>query len=325
MRLRIAITAALLAGSALVVAPAPAMGSTRLVTGLAGGAGSTIGPDGALYVTEPLAGRVSRVDPTSGRVTTFASGLPVSIIGLGGAMDVAFIGHTAYVLVTLVSPDVGGSNVDGIYRIDGRHSFTIVADVGAYALANPPGTDFFVPTGLQYALEPYRGGLLVTDGHHNRVYRVRLDGRVTELIAFDNVVPTGLEVHGNTIYMAEAGPVPHLPENGKVIAFNPHSLLPETVAAGGRLLVDVERGQGNRLFALGQGVFAVGDPPGSPALPDTGQLFRVNLDGTFTTIADGFDQPTSLEIVRTTPYVVTLGGEIWRVDHIAQPPWGSTP
>ena len=33
-------------------------------------------------------------------------------------------------------------------------------------------TDFFVPTGVQYALEPYRGGFLVTDGHHNRVLRV---------------------------------------------------------------------------------------------------------------------------------------------------------
>jgi hypothetical protein len=124
MRLRIAIAAALLAASVLAMAPTPATASTRLVTGLAGGAGSTVGPDGALYVTEPLAGRVSRVDPASGRLTTFTSGLPASIIGLGGVMDVAFIGHTAYVLVTLAAPDVGGSNIDGIYRVDGPHSFT---------------------------------------------------------------------------------------------------------------------------------------------------------------------------------------------------------
>ena len=39
---------------------------TRLVTGLEGGAGSTIGPDGALYVTEGAAGRISRVDPQTG-------------------------------------------------------------------------------------------------------------------------------------------------------------------------------------------------------------------------------------------------------------------
>ena len=102
----------------------------RLVTGLQGGSGSTIGPDRALYVTETAAGRIARVDPKTGATTTYASGLPRSIIGLGGAMDIAFIGRTAYVLVTLVGPDVGGSNVVGIYRVDGPNSFTVVADIG---------------------------------------------------------------------------------------------------------------------------------------------------------------------------------------------------
>ena len=66
--------------------------ASLFVSGLAGGSGSTVGPGGALYVTEGLAGRVSRVDPRTGQVTTFASGLPPSIVGIGGAMDVAFIG-----------------------------------------------------------------------------------------------------------------------------------------------------------------------------------------------------------------------------------------
>jgi hypothetical protein len=147
-----------------------------------------------LYVTEGLAGRVSRVDPQTGSLSTYASGLPPSIIGIGGAMDVVFKGGTAYVLVTLVGPDVGGSDVDGIYRVDDPTHFTVIADIGAFALAHPPATDFFIPSGLQYAMANFRGGFLVTDGHHNRVYRVRLDGTVTERIAFDNIVPTGLEV-----------------------------------------------------------------------------------------------------------------------------------
>ena len=91
-------------------------------------------------------------------------------------MDVAFIGKTAYVLVTLVGPDVGGDDVVGIYRVDGPDSFTVIADIGAFALANPPSTPFDVPTGLQFALDIYRGGFLVTDGHHNRVLQVTLDG-----------------------------------------------------------------------------------------------------------------------------------------------------
>ena len=308
--------------AAIAAPPSGNATASRLVKGLQGGLGSTIGPDKALYVTETAAGRVTRVDPKTGATTTYASGLPKSIIGLGGAMDIAFIGNTAYVLVTLVSPDVGGSDVDGIYRVDGPHSFTVVADIGQFAINHPPRTPFDVKSGLQYALEPYRGGFLVTDGHHNRVYRVTRDGEVSKLIAFGDIVPTGLAVRGKTIYMAEAGPIPHLPKNGKVVSFGPKSTTAMEVAAGSRLLVDVEFGRGRTLYALSQGVWPLGGPPGSPALPNTGALVKVNDDGTFTVITHGLNQPTSLEFIGNTAYVVTLGGEIWKIDGVSCPPHG---
>ena len=69
--------------------------------------------------------------------------------------------------------------------MDGPNSFTVIADIGAFAVQNPPTTPFFVPTGVQYALEVYRAGFLVTDGHHNRVLHVTLDGEVTEFATFD--------------------------------------------------------------------------------------------------------------------------------------------
>ena len=53
------------------------------------------------------------------------------------------------------------------------HTFTPIADIGAWSLAHPPATRFFVPTGLT--------------------------------------------VRGTTLVTAEAGPVPHLPQDGKVI------------------------------------------------------------------------------------------------------------
>jgi hypothetical protein len=312
----------LVLGLLALVAPAAA-GATprtgdptahRLVTGLQGGSGSTIGPDGALYVTESAAGTITRVDPRTGVTTTYASGLPklIPAVGFGGPVDLAFLGRTAYVLVTLVGPDVGGSDVVGLYRVDGPDSFTVVADIGAFSIANPPETDFFVPSGVQYALQTYRGGFLVTDGHHNRVLRVTRDGETSELRAFANIVPTGLEVRGRTIYMAEAGPVPHLPENGKVVAFRPNSTSVREVASGAPLLVDVESSRGHRLYALSQGVGS-GGPEGSPALPSTGALVKVNRDGTFTEVIDRLNQPTSLEFIGRTAYVVTLGGEIWKI------------
>jgi len=75
----------------------------------------------------------------------------------------------------------------------------------------------------------------------------------------------------------------------------------------------VEFGRGRSLYALAHGVFPEGNPPGSPALPDTGQVLRANSDSTFTVVADELNQPTSLEFIKDTAYVVTLTGEIWTV------------
>jgi hypothetical protein len=294
------------------------------VDGLAGGSGSTIGPGGALFVPEPVAGRISRVEPTTGEVTTFATGLPpiLPAVGIGGVMDVAFIGSTAYALVTLVGTDVGGNDVVGIYRIDSPNSFTVIADIGAFAQAHPPVPPFFVPTGVQYAIETFRGGFLVTDGHHNRMYHVTLDGTVSELIAFPNIVPTGLAVSGNTVYMGEAGPVPHLPENGRIVTFSPNAPAATELARGARLLVDVEFGRGRTLFGLSQGFFKPGNPEGSPAEPNTGALMRVNSAGSFDLVTGGLDRPTSLEFIGNTAYVVSIAGKIWKIEGVAGPPYG---
>jgi hypothetical protein len=284
------------------------------VSGLQGASGSTIGPDGALYVTEGAIGVISRVDLRTGIKTTFASGLPNSIIGIGGAIDVAFIGKTAYALVTLVGADVMGNSDVGVYRVNGPNH-EVVADIGAFARNNPPRTPFDLENGLQYAMEVYRGGFLVTDGHHNRVLRVRLDGTVGEAIAFDNIVPTGLEVFGGAVLIAQAGPVPHLPEDGKIVALLPRWPFVKQISSGARLLVDVEFGDDLRLYGLSQGVFPDDPdiPAGSPALPNTGALVRVNRHGTFDVVVDELNLPTSMEFVRDTAYVVNLAGEVWRI------------
>jgi hypothetical protein len=288
---------------------------TVLASGLAGGSGSTLGPGGDIYVAEPLGHQVSRIDLGTGDRTVVADCLPAQAIeGVGGVMDVAFLGGTMYALTAVVSEDVGGTGVTGVYRVeDGQCE--VVADIGQWAIDNPPPPDIVisVDSGLPYAMHPYRGGFLVTDGHHNRVLHATLGGEVREVLQLPNIVPTGLDREDGKVWLALAGPVPHLPEDGQVVSFRVDSAEPRPVASGGRLLVDVESGRHGALYALSQGVFPEDGVPGSPATPDTGRLLRVD-DDEFDVVASKLDRPTSLEIAGGNAYVVTLDGEVWSVD-----------
>lgn len=278
----------------------------------------------AEWVSWPVRGRSSRAatlahawyaDERVFQPTT--SGLPLPIFPIGGAADVAFLDDTAYVLVTMVGADLGGSDTVGVYRVDGPTTSTVVADIGAFSLANPPDTDFFIPTGVHYSIEAFRGGFLVTDGHHNRILQVSLDGDVTEVVTLGNVVPTG-----NDVYFTLAGPVPHEPEQGRVMATDGKWSAPTQIASGAPLAVDVELGRGRTMYALAQGDWPEGSNEGDPALPDTGELLRVNDDGSMTPVVAGLDRPTSMEVAGTTAWVVSLDGEITRVDNLAGPPFG---
>jgi hypothetical protein len=245
-----------------------------------------------------------------------------------GVVDVAFLDGTAYALVTGVGSDFDPSlhDIVGIYRVDGPNSFTVVANIGQWSIDNPPETANFVPTGFQYALVPYRGGFVVTDGHHNRVLRVTLDGQISQIIAFTDIVPTGLAVQGSTIYITEAGPIPHLPETGKVMSFSLKSPAATQVASGAGLdhiglFVDVEFGLGNSLYALAQGYWN-GPYEGTPAEPNTGALLKVNPDGTTSIVVAGLNQPTSMEFIGNTAYVVSLAGQVWKFENVSPPPYG---
>jgi hypothetical protein len=292
--------------------------------------GSTIGPDRALYVTDGSAGEVLRIDRRSGRVSTYATGLPPKAFqgqDIGGPVDVAFLGRKAYVLVTLVSGlifgdpfDNGNANAkNGLYRIESDGTPTLIADIGKWSADHPPKPAFFVDTGVQFAMEPYGGGFLVTDGHHNRVLWVSRHGSIQEVATFGNVVPTGLETTtAGRAFVTQMGPIPHAPEDGKVLAGGP-GLEPYERASGASMLIDVERTPRGRLYGLSQGQWdGVGE--GSRAVPNTGRLLLVGRHGELTPVVDGrgqelvLDRPVSMEFVGNTAYVVSVTGDVYRVD-----------
>jgi hypothetical protein len=85
------------------------------------------------------------------------------------------------------------------------------------------------------------------------------------------------------------------------------------------MLIDVERGPHGRLYALSQGQWdGVGE--GSRALPHTGRVLVVGRHGTLRPVVDGrgqelvLDRPTSVEFAGDSGYVLSVTGDVYRVD-----------
>ena len=293
------------------------------------GSGSTIGPDGALYVTNGNDGTLVRIDPRPAPRRSSAAACHARSSG-----SVArWTSCSSAIAPTCSSPCAGADfgvpdAVMGIYRLKRDGTFSVFADLGTWSAAHPPADpDWFPSQGVQYSLEVWRNGFVVADAHLGRVIRVDLRGQISELVAFDSTdsVPTGLEVANGKVFVATAGPIPHLPSTSKINEVQRDgsvNVVGEWGAdyAGDRgLIVDVEKGRHHRLYGLLQGHWDLEPIPeneGKPAAPNTGEIVAVGADGTFETVVSGLDRPTSLELVGHVGFVVTLTGTILRIDRL---------
>lgn len=200
----------------------------------------------------------------------------------------------------------------------------LFADIGSWSADNPPSDpDYFLPQGVQYSMDTWEGGLLVTDTHLGRILRVGADGDVSGFFAWESTdaVPVGIDTSGGKVIVCTPGPIPHAPESSVVYEVGgggPVSIGAWHTDYSGRtgLVIDVENGPDDQLFALLQGVWSlepIADNEGLPADATTGVLVLVD-DGEFHTVASGLDQPTAVDFLDDTAFVVTLTGTIVRVD-----------
>lgn len=344
-KLAIGIIGTCVLGAALGVAggvsaqdgPPPPTSGELLTSDLINPQGSTVGPDGAIYVGEggtgegtPLetdegtlypgsTGRISRIDAETGARTTVAEGLPSVGFGDGsgsGVVDVAFMGDDLYFLMSGGGAATGlPDSPNGVYRIQGD-DFELVADIGGFNDDNPVDFEDAVSGGNPFAIQVRGSEFIVSDGNYNRVLRVTTDGDISILASYENVVPTGLEAEATgPIYMTNLGAFPHTPADGKVVRIALPSGSTTTVASGYSQMIDVEFGPAGQLYALN-----FGDPSdeaeGMP--PPTGKMFRVNTTtGVMTPLVDGFGAPTSLEFIGDSAFVLNLLGQVWKIDGVA--------
>lgn len=330
----LAATALLTGGVGSAQAPTPTAG-TLLADGLGGMFGGAIGPDGAFYaavggtggdtvlsgpegdVFFGETGSIVRIDPATGAVTTAVDGIGSFGFAEGegsGVVDVVFMGSTMY-FMTSVGGEAGGSDEwpVGIYRANADGSFTLIADLGAFNLANMSPTQE-IPTGNPFGLATRGDTFLVTDGNANRVLSVTLDGDIDVLSQFGNVVPTGV-VSGATgpIYITFYSPAPHTTGTSSLVAVDAATGAVTTIDTGTELIgVDFSSGT---IYVVSMGDEPT-DPEGPPAEPFTGTLFRL-VNGQLIPVATGFMLPISLTISNNTAFIATLTGEVWKVENLS--------
>jgi hypothetical protein len=308
-------------GKPVVVRGTPTPVITTYATGFNNPRGLKFGPDGMLYVAEggtgggnstvgqceqvpapvgpysgaATGGRISRVD-SNGVRTTVTDQFPSSQTSenlVSGVADVAFIGDTLYAITAGSGCSHGVPNTDnGIFRVGGDGSITLVADLSAFQKAHPvahPEADDFEPDGTWYSMVAVRGSLYAVEPNHGELDRITTGGaisRVADISATQgHIVPTSVAYHG-VFYVGNLNTFPITPGASKILQITPGGSV-STVATGLTMITGVAFDSRGRMYVLENTVTA-----GFPT-PGEGEIVRIT-GGKKEVIVSGLALPTAM-------------------------------
>jgi hypothetical protein len=308
-------------GKPVVVRGTPTPVITTYATGFNNPRGLKFGPDGMLYVAEggtgggnstvgqceqvpapvgpysgaATGGRISRVD-SNGVRTTVTDQFPSSQTSenlVSGVADVAFIGDTLYAITAGSGCSHGVPNTDnGIFRVGGDGSITLVADLSAFQKAHPvahPEADDFEPDGTWYSMVAVRGSLYAVEPNHGELDRITTGGaisRVADISASQgHIVPTSVAYHG-VFYVGNLNTFPITPGASKILQITPGGSV-STVATGLTMITGVAFDSRGRMYVLENTVTA-----GFPT-PGEGEIVRIT-GGKKEVIVSGLALPTAM-------------------------------
>ena len=271
-----------------VITPAPTDSFGNCTAGLTG-PGQYFGSTGG--------SRISKID-THGTVTTFVDNLPSSeASGLAsGVADIAFIGNTMYGVLAGAGCSHGVPSIpNGVIRINADHTWTMIADLGAYQrthpVANPEDAvnGDFEPDGTWYSMISLRGDLYAVEPNHGEVVKVTTSGAISRVIDisayYGHIVPTAITYHGN-FYVGNLDQFGIPSGSSKVYKVTPKGQI-KIDTNGFSVVTGVVFDSRARMYVLEAST-------DSEALSTPGQIVRVDPSGRQTVIVTNLTTPTAI-------------------------------
>jgi hypothetical protein len=208
--------------------------------------------------------------------------------------DVAFIGNTLYALEAGAGCSHGlAGTTNGIFRVNANNTWTLIADLSAFQKAHPvanPEEDDFEPDGTWYSMVAVRGSLYAVEPNHGEIARVTTSGKITRVIdvsaRLGHIVPTTIAYRGN-FFFGNLRTFPIVPGSSKVWKVTPSGSL-RTWASGFTTVLGLVFDRRSRMYVLENTTVA-----GFPT-PNTGDIVRVDPDGSKHVIAEGLFLPTAM-------------------------------
>lgn len=285
-------------------------GNLYVAEGGVGGTHSTVGlgicdkdqvPGAGPYLGSDTGARISRVNEAHVR-TTVVDKIPSSTTAVAvgsfvsGVADIAFIGNTLYGLLTSAGCSHGVPDFpNGVFKVNReKKTWTLIDNLSAFYKSHPvknPNPADFEPDGTPYSMISVDNRLFSIEPNHGELDEMFTDGgikRIIDISAFEgHIVPTAMVFHNGDFYVGNLNTFPIGTGRSDIYKITPGGKI-SVYATGFSTVLGV-------LFDEAGGLYVLESTTGKPyPTPGTGDVIRIDQDGSRMTIASGLNLPTAM-------------------------------